>query len=622
MSDTILIGITFAVLLGVFIAFIKEIAEPHIVALVGMVLLLIVGAINTDDMLSVFSNSAPITIACMFVVSAALDQTGVLDKLGRFLLLVSAKNKYLGIVLMMSFVLLISAFMNNTPVVIVLTPVIINFARKMKSYPSKYLIPLSYAAIMGGSCTLIGTSTNILVNSVAQENGQPAFGMFEITAPGLIMAAAGMAFMAIFGRFLLPERQAPKDEFLDDKPIKRFLTEIVIPVDSSLIGKSLNEIKFTTSENYEIVDLVRRNSSTRMFGIPAIAGFFQKIFSSKEESIKESAVSTFRDIPLESGDRVAFKLDKDEIVELQKYIGIQFDPKKSHLGDSIATKEVIVVEAILLPTSNFIGRKIKDLGLRRGYGCFVIGLHHKDENITGDLAEIILREGDSLILEGAKLDLDRLFEREQILDTSTMRRVKLNKIKAAISITTILGIVSLSALNVMPIAGLAMIGTVIVILSGCVSAEQAYKTIDWRILLLIFGMLGVGAAMQNTGAASLLAGQVVGLVENLGPVFILGALYLLTSVLTEMMTNNAVAIILTPIAISLATTLGYDPRPFIVAIMFGASASFATPIGYQTNTFVYAAGGYKFNDFLKIGVPMNIIMLVVATTIIPYFWPF
>ncbi|MFT6106859.1 MAG: di/tricarboxylate transporter [Rickettsiales bacterium] len=624
MSENILIWITFAVLIAVFVAFIKEIIEPHIVALTGMVVLLIVGALSTEDMLKVFSNSAPITIACMFVISAALDHTGVLDGLGNFLLKISSKNRLLGIMLMIGIVLFISAFMNNTPVVIILTPVIITLANKLKDYPSKYLIPLSYAAIMGGTCTLIGTSTNILVNSIAQENGQPAFGMFEITAPGLIMAAAGLTFMALFAKYLLPERMAPKDEFLKDVAIKRFLAEITIPKNSTLIGKSINEIKFTQDEDYEIIDLVRKDSSTRMFGIPVIGGFMQKMFSkNKKTPDKKNKISTFRDIPLECGDRITFKLEKDEIIELQKYVGIQFDPEQDPSSQSMPTKKIIVSEGILLTNSNFIGRKIKDLALRRSYGCFALGLHHNDQHITGvELAETILKEGDSLILEGAKNDLERLFANERILDSSAVRRVPLKKKKAAIAIATIIGVVSLSAFGIMPIAGLAMIGTVVVILTGCVSAELAYKTIDWRILLLIFGMLGVGTAMQNTGAAMLLAGHVVGWVDQLGPVFILAAVYLLTSILTEMMTNNAVAIILTPIVISLATTLGYEPRPFIVAIMLGASASFATPIGYQTNTFVYAAGGYKFNDFLKIGIPMNIIMLVVATAVIPIFWPF
>ncbi|MCC6598994.1 MAG: SLC13 family permease [Alphaproteobacteria bacterium] len=615
---------TFLVLTGVFIAFMREKIGPHIIALTGVCALLVSGALSTDDLLGVFSNSAPITIACMFVISAALDRTGVVDAMGRFLLRLSGKSDIQGIAALMAIVVLVSAFMNNTPVVIILTPVVITLAQKLKHYPSKYLIPLSYAAIMGGTCTLIGTSTNILVDGLAQKYGQPAFTMFEITLPGLFLVAAGTLYMSFAGRFLLPERMPPRDEIDDPSLRKRFVAEAVITMHSPLIGKTLNEVQFTEREGYEIIDLIRKERGNRLGMNEALSALMSSLRPAldQQEHIKPRPLSPLRDIPLEAGDRLVFKAERGELIELKQHIGVAFDPEAAHFSESLPPRPVIVVEGVLAPGSDMTGKRIRDLRFRRRYGCFVMGVHRKDRNITGNIGNTVLRENDTLILEGPEDELTKLFETEQILNASQMRQRELDTHRAPIAIATIFVVVALSTLNIMPIAGLSFIGAITVILTGCVTAERAYRTIDWRILLLIFGMLGIGTAMENTGAMELVVSATVGFAEPLGPLAILAIVYFLTSLLTEVVTNNAVAIVMTPIVIGLATTLGLDARPFVVAVMFGASASFATPIGYQTNTFVYAAGGYKFKDFLKIGIPMNLIMWLVTMLVIPMFWDF
>ncbi|MCB1840682.1 MAG: sodium-coupled transporter [Rhodospirillales bacterium] len=611
---------TYVVLIFTFISFVREKTPPYLVALVGMGALLMTGAIDTEDMLKVFSNNAPITIGCMFILSASLDRTGVVDALGQKLLDLSGKSKTRAVVALLISVVFLSAFMNNTPVVVILTPVVIALAQRLKQFPSKFLIPLSYSAILGGTCTLIGTSTNILVDGIAQKHGLKPFGMFEITFPGLCFVVSGLTLMAVWGRHLLPARMPPRDEIDDPAQRKRFLTEAIITANSPLIGKTLNEVQFTDSESYEIIDLVRRDYGSRLGINEALSALITTLRGSGEEGEKPKRVSPLRDIPLQPGDRLVFKADREELIELKKHIGVAFNTDQASVSEPLPSQHVIVAEGVLAPNSDMVGQKIRNLRLRRRYGCFVIGVHRRDSNITGAIGDTVLMENDSLILEGPEEELLKLFENEEILSASQVRERGLDIYRAPIAILTLLTVIIFSALNIMPITGLAFLGSLVVIITGCISHEQAFKSIDWRILMLIFGMLGIGTAMEKTGAMALLVEVTVGFVRDLGPVAVLSIVYLLCAVATEIITNNAVAVLMTPIAIALATSLGHDPRPFVVAVMFGASASFSTPIGYQTNTFVYSAGGYKFKDFIKVGLPMNIMMWLIATIVIPYYW--
>ncbi|MEO5712301.1 MAG: SLC13 family permease [Luteolibacter sp.] len=590
--------ITFAVLAGVFALFVKEWLPSDLVALGGMCVLLVTGILSEKDLGKVFSNAAPMTIGAMFVLAEALSRTGVIDLIALRFEKWAGRSMSRAILIMALIVMPLSAFMNNTPVVIVFLPVLMSFARTTGLKASKLLIPLSFLSILGGTITLIGTSTNLLVSGLAKQQGQPEFGIFEISGLGVIYAVAGLIYLFFIGRHLIPVRETVSS-LLDSEDTRKFSSAVEIPPDSPFIGKNLLENPLFSDGKRTIVHEVIREG-LRVEDTPLDA------------------------IKFEPYDVLWFRATAVQLAEIQGSPGVMTFHKNlaGSDGEMVSPHVVKTVEAIIGPQSPLIGKSVRQSNLRRRYGIVVAAVHRKGVNLREGYQDVRLAFGDTLLLEGSVDNLTRLNQEGSFLSLNeTFIRPRL-KSRMGVAIGILAAVVLVSATNLLPITVAAMVGAVLVVLTGCLELRDAYKSIEWNVLFLIYGMLGIGLAMEKTGGAEWIAMGVTHVLAQYGPLAILAAIYLLAALLTELVTNNAVAILMTPIAISIAASMHVDPRAFLVAVMFGASASFITPVGYQTNTYVYGAGGYKFGDFIKVGLPLSVVLWGAAVLLIPLFWPF
>lgn len=573
--------------------FVTEKLPIDLVAILVMTILLLGGIVTPGEGLAGFSNSATITIAALFVVSAGLFKTGAVNFAGRTIARIGRRSFWLALIVLMLTVGLLSAFVNHTAVVAIFIPIVIGIAHDIKVSPSKLLMPLSFASMFGGVCTLIGSSTNILVNSLAERYGERPFGMFEFAQLGLVLFGAGVFYLLVIGVRLIPEREA---EDLRKTIVQgKYFTEIVVQPDAEFLGKMLLETPL--AQDFDIESLEVYRGTTRLLLPPA-------------------------EVVLQEGDLLRVRCGVDQISKLQELKGIALKSELAQQPREAEKEESLLVEAVVAPNSILVGKSLKQMRFRSFYGATAHAIRHRGTTMRDNVETTILYPGDVLLIEASQERLDYLLERNAFVVVSEAGVPTFRKNRMLIAVAVVCGVVAGTAMGLIPVVVGMVTGAVLLVLTGCLTLNEAYDAIDWKVIFLIAGVLTLGKALEKTGAAVLIADLLVKTVGVWGPTALVSVFYLLTSIFTELMSNKATAVLLVPIAIATAHTLKVDARPLLMAVTFAGSVTFMTPVGHQGNTLIYGPGRFRYADFLRVGTPLNILFWLLATLLIPRFWHF
>ncbi len=584
-----------AILLLALVLFVTELFPIDLTALLVVGLLILTGVLTPAEGFSGFSHPAPVTVAAMLVLSAGLIRTGAVARLGQRVSALGGSSEFTQLVVIIPVIALLSAFISNTAAVAMFIPLVLNIAREKKLSPSKMLLPLSYAAILGGACTYIGTSTNIIVGTIYAAGDRPPLQMFEFTGLGLVLLGLGTVYMLTIGQRNLPSRPT-EASLTEGYRLREYLTELVIRADSPLLDKTLRETDFSRLLDIEVLEIQRGNHKLRLF---------------------------LQEIRLRAGDILIVKGNLENILKIRDTEGVDILAEVKLSDRDLKSEDVTLAEAVISPDSFLIGRTLKEANFRQRYQATALAIRRHGSQIRDKLGRVRLQVGDMLLVQVRKGVLGNLRHDSDfmlILEESQGSDFRFSKLPIAVLI--FLGVIAAVASQRLPIELAALFGALLMVITSCLSLRQAYLAVDWRIVILIGGTLALGTAMEKTGTANAIADILVGWSGALGPVALIAVLYLLTMGLTELMSNNATAALLTPIAISIAHQGGWDPRPFAFCVAFAASCSFLTPIGYQTNTMVYGPGGYRFTDYFKVGAWLSLISWLAATLLIPRLWPF
>ena len=576
------------------VLFATEKLPVDVTAIIVMCLLMLTGVITPQEGLSGFSNTATVTVAAMFILSAALTKTGAVNFIGTISSRLFKFNFWIGLICTMIFIGVISAFVNNTPVVAVFIPIMLGLAATNKISPSRLLMPVSFASMFGGVCTLIGTSTNILVSSIAVQHGLPAFGMFEFASLGLVFFGAGMIYMIVFGVRMIPIRDS-KGDLTDKFRMHNYLTDVVLLPEAKSVGMRVEESPLVKELEIDVLEVIRNK-----YPLPGPT----------------------LNIVLRENDLLRVRCDIQQLQKLKDRMGVQLKSDFQISDEDEESAALNLVEVVIAPNSGLIGKTIKSVRFRNSFRATALALRHSGQLMNTRFSETRLRAGDAILIEVKEDNYERIKKNRNFVIVSEIATPHYRKDKILTAFAIIACVIAAAATGLISIMVGAIVGSVLLIGTGCISLEDAYSAIEWKVVFLLGGIISLGVALEKSGAAMLLSDTMLRYLGSFGPVAIVAALYLLTSILTETMSNNATAVLLAPLAIAAADTMGVSPKPFLMAVTFAASASFMTPVGYQTNTMIYGVGQYKFSDFIKVGAPLNLIFWILATLLIPVFFPF
>ena len=574
------------------VLFVTEKFSTDIVAILVMIVLLVFRVLTPAEGLAGFANTATVTVGAMFVLSAGMFRSGAVNFVGKALGRLARRSSGLMLFVLMVGVGVLSSFLNNTAAVAILIPVVIVVARRADTSPSKLLMPLSFASMFGGMCTVLGTSTNILASSIAEQAGLQAFGMFEFTKLGIIFFAVGVAYMMTLGRRLVPDHRGQGD-LTTSFGLGDYLTDLVLQTESKSVGHSLASAPLVKELNIDVLQILRG-----------------------EDTLRPTPETILRE-----GDVLRIQGNLRTINELKGRAGVTFGMSTKWRDEHLQSTDTRLVEAVVGPSSPLAGKSLAESRLRANYGASVLAIRQHGTLRHGQFENITLMPGDALLIDVPNDQIEHLTQQRVFLVVSRAGIPRFDWSKASKAVAIVVAVVVVAATGLLPIVAAAATGALMMVLSGCVSTEEAYGAIEWNVLFLLAGMLSLGAAMEKTGASTMLADGMIDGVGALGPLALLAAFFGATMLLTEVMSNNATVALLLPIAITTAQAIDVDPRAFMFAVVFAASSSFMTPVGYQTNAMIYGPGQYRFKDFARVGAPLNLIFWVLGTLLIPRFWP-